>query len=280
MEILQLLPPLTMTKIYPECIPDNVRKYLTEERFISHYISKKFGLQWLKKYAGHPWIYLPIHDPKGKVVGGKLRRPPESKAEQKTRFLKDTKTSLYGSHIVFQDTTLKSVVICEGEFDALVLLSHKIPAVTSTGGAGTFYADWFDLFPESVEEIILCFDLDKAGRAGAQKVSQLIATRKPGVRMGIIQLPEELGEGGDVTDLAHLCKKTGTDFRETFLSLKVEVPPGWTQTPKGYVNPRNLPVSTLEDVLTLTRSIGIVHDYIAEAVLATYISKDVEKRNP
>lgn len=36
----------------------------------------------------------------------------------------------------------------------------------------------------------------------------------------------------------------------------------------------------LEDILALTRKIGILHDYVVEVILATYISKHIENRNP
>lgn len=49
-----------------------------------------------------------------------------------------------------------------------------------------------------------------------------------------------------------------------------------TETPRGGTPP---PL-TLEDVLSRTRTIGLLDDDLVEVVLAAYISKEIEKRNP
>jgi hypothetical protein len=57
-----------------------------------------------------------------------------------------------GSHVDLYGEVLrlqpKRVVICEGEFDRLVLEANGFEAVTSTGGAATFRAEWADAFDE------------------------------------------------------------------------------------------------------------------------------------
>src|SRR5712691_1828653 len=87
----------------------------------------------------------------------------------------------------------EQIIICEGEFDRLVLESRGFPAVTSTGGAATFRPQWAEAF-HAIPTIYMCFDNDDAGQAGAERVAQLI----PHAR--IVRLPQDVGEGGDVTD--------------------------------------------------------------------------------
>jgi DNA primase len=59
--------------------------------------------------------------------------------------------------------------LCEGEFDCLVLLSKGIPAITSTGGCGTFKAEWVKEF-SSLESVCVCYDNDTEGEKGATRV--------------------------------------------------------------------------------------------------------------
>lgn len=54
------------------------------------------------------------------------------------------------------------------------------------------------------------------------------------------------------------------------------VPTSGTETPRGGTTP---PLA-LEDVLERTRTIGLLDDDLVEVVLAAYISKELEKRNP
>lgn len=55
-------------------------------------------------------------------------------------------------------------------------------------------------------------------------------------------------------------------------------PQQWTETPSGTGGQR--PPVLLEDVLKRTRAIGLHDDDLVEVILAAYISKEIEKRNP
>ena len=75
----------------------------------------------------------------------------------------------------------------------MVLEANGFKAVTSTAGARAFKKEWAKEF-ENVPEVYICFDNDEAGKAGALRVGRLIPHAK------IVDLPEEVGQGGDVTD--------------------------------------------------------------------------------
>jgi DNA primase len=98
----------------------------------------------------------------------------------------------------------------------LVLESHGIAAVTSTGGAGAFKADWAPEFT-SIPEVFVCFDRDAAGRHGARRVVRLIPHAK------LVELPDDVGEGGDVTDFFVRLGKTREEFLE-LLEIAQAVP--------------------------------------------------------
>src|SRR5205814_8891092 len=75
----------------------------------------------------------------------------------------------------------------------LVLEGKGFIAVTSTGGAGTFRKEWADEF-KAIPNVYVCYDRDEAGERGAARVSQMMPHAK------IVELPVEVGKGGDGTD--------------------------------------------------------------------------------
>src|SRR5262249_50960350 len=107
------------------------------------------------------------------------------------------------------------IIICEGEFDRLVLEANGFKAVTSTGGARAFRKEWAKEF-ESIPEVYVCFDNDEPGKSGALRVGRLIPHAK------IVDLPNDVGEGGDITDFFVRLERT----REDFLKLLEAAKPG------------------------------------------------------
>jgi len=105
------------------------------------------------------------------------------------------------------------IIICEGEFDRLVLEANGFKAVTATGGARAFKKDWVKEF-ESIPEVYICFDNDKAGKAGALRVGRLISHAK------IVELPTEIGDGGDVTDYFVRLGRSREDFSKLLQEAK------------------------------------------------------------
>lgn len=101
--------------------------------------------------------------------------------------------------------SLGQILICEGEFDRLVLESRGYAAVTSTAGALTFRREWADVL-RAVPEVYICFDRDAAGEAGARRVAWLMPQAK------IVTLPPEVGHAGDVTDFFVGLGRTIEDF--------------------------------------------------------------------
>jgi DNA primase len=137
-------------------------------------------------------ITIPIFNREGQFAFFKLAKDPEDKTDDpKMLATPGTHAELYGWEQVLAKP--EQIIVCEGEFDRLALESRGFAAVTSTGGALTFRAEWAEAFRE-ILRVYVCFDNDAAGRAGAEHVARLI----PHAR--IVRLPEEVGEGGDVTD--------------------------------------------------------------------------------
>ena len=104
-------------------------------------------------------------------------------------------TSLYGSRVgIFNADTLidaNEVVICEGEIDAMLLYQSGVRAVSSTGGAGSWKADWVKMFTH-IRDVFVLYDNDEAGRTGTQKVQASIR------RARAITLPDGVKDVGEL----------------------------------------------------------------------------------
>ena len=114
----------------------------------------------------------------------KYRRDPFSEDGPKYRYEKGATSVLYGVNFLPSYKAKYPVIICEGEFDTLLLISRGYSAVTSTGGSGTFKEEWIK-YLKDFGIIYICYDYDDAGIKGAFNVSSMI----PGSRL--IWLPKK-----------------------------------------------------------------------------------------
>lgn len=187
--------------VYHQRLPQRLRKYLNE-RGIPDPLIHKHLLGW-----NGQWITIPIPDREGKFVFFKLAKDPDDQSvSPKMLATPGAHAELYGWERVIAKP--EQIIICEGEFDRLVLEGQGLEAVTSTGGALTFRLEWAEALRE-IPNIFICFDNDGAGRSGAERVAQLI----PHAR--VVRLPDGVGESGDVTDFFVRLGRS----RENFLRL-------------------------------------------------------------
>lgn len=179
-------------------LPANIRQYLNA-RGIPDAVVDAHKLGWGKFY-GKWWITIPIEDIYGAFSFFKLRQDP-SVGNDKRTYPKGTEehpveAQIYGWDMLTSDA--KRIVICEGELDRLALLSKNIPAITSTHGAMTFKQEWCEKAGKS-RKIYICYDNDETGRKGAERVAKMLV-ESGGNEIFIVSLPNEVGDGGDITD--------------------------------------------------------------------------------
>jgi DNA primase len=149
-------------------------------------------------------ITIPVTDRGGRVALFRLAKDPQDKRPApKMLSSPGSKVELYGWEQVLRKPS--QLIICEGEFDRLVLEAQGFAAVTSTGGAATFRPEWAKEI-SMIENVYVCFDRDNAGRNGATVVGLMI----PHARL--VELPAEVGEGGDITDFFVALKRSHKDF--------------------------------------------------------------------
>src|SRR5437870_5209496 len=186
-------------ELYHEALPDNVRRYLND-RGIPDSTIEQAQLGWNGKR-----ITIPVYDREGRLVLYKLGRAPDDPTES-PKMLCDPpgiKAELYGWDSLAAHPS--SVIVCEGEYDRLVLEAQGLSAVTGTAGALVFRENWAQEIAK-VTRVYVCFDNDNAGRRGAERVARLIPTAR------VVTLPPEVGESGDVTDFFVRLARTRDDF--------------------------------------------------------------------
>jgi DNA primase len=183
---------------YHDALPKRLRQYLNGRGILDEIINSHI-LGW------NGWrITIPIYNRQGEVTFFKLAKDPDdSRPAPKMLTSPGAGVELYGWDRVLQKP--ERVIICEGEFDRLVLEAQGFFAVTSTGGAATFRPEWAKAI-RSIPQVYICFDRDQAGRNGAMIVGLMIPHAK------VIELPEAVGESGDVTDFFVRLKRSAEEF--------------------------------------------------------------------
>ena len=185
-----------------QALPAHIRQYLTA-RGLSDAVIDAHKLGWGRFYSKW-WITIPIPDIYGSFQFFKLRQDP-STGDDKMTYPKGFEAQIYGWDTLASNA--ERILICEGELDRLALLSKDIPAVTSTHGAMTFKQEWCEKVGKG-RKIYICFDINdkyETGKKGAERVAKLLENTENEIY--IITLPQELGEGGDITD--YLIKLNG-----------------------------------------------------------------------
>lgn len=209
-----MLEPLNLGELaarYHAELPARIREYL-HARGIPEPVIDRHLLGW------NDWrITIPVPDRNGVITSFKLAKAPDDIGPSpKMLATPGARLELYGWEEVLSRP--QAIVICEGEFDRLVLEAQGFKAVTSTAGARTFRPEWVDAFQE-IPEVYVCFDRDEAGEAGARRVADLMPFVK------VVELPEEVGEGGDVTDFFVRLGRSPDDFWRLLAEAKPLPPP-------------------------------------------------------
>jgi len=229
-----------------------VRQYL-KGRGISDETINSFLLGW------NGWrITIPIYNRDGKVVLFKLAKDPEdSGPSPKMLASLGGGVELYGWERVLERPS--RIIVCEGEFDRLVLEARGFAAVTSTGGAAIFRPQWAEALNE-MDEVYVCFDLDQAGRDGAALIGLMVP------RARIVELPEEVGPGGDVTDFFVRLAHNEEEFGRLLQTAK----PASMVSQKPRVDRSAAMEST--DVLLKKRIDRIKRKFPIETVIGEYVT--------
>ena len=179
---------------YHEALPEKIKNYLNN-RGISDDIISKYKIGYKSEY-GSWWITIPIKDINGNYSFFKLRQDPQYGKDKIT-----WPNNSEGAQIYDWDSLIMAsdkILIAEGEMDALLMKSKGIQCISGTHGAGTTKDIWMEHFKQEIEYFI-CYDNDDAGKNGAKKMAEKLYKNNC-KKIKIIELPEEVGEKGDLGD--------------------------------------------------------------------------------
>jgi len=247
---------------YHQRLPQRLWKYLNG-RGIPDSLIHKYLLGWNGRR-----ITIPIPDRTGKFAFFKLAKDPEDKSGPKMLSTRGAHAELYGwEHVL---SKAEQIIICEGEFDRLVLEAQGFAAMTSTTGAATFRPEWAEAFRE-IPKVFICFDNDAAGRTGTERVSRLIPQAK------LVRLPEEVGEGGDVTDFFVRLSKS----REEFVGLLEAAEPVPQKDPASPPDREMYRiVTTLDEEVERLKSLVAIKDLIGRYLPLRQSGRNLVARCP
>jgi hypothetical protein len=200
---------LANTKVeeYHKQLPERIRKYLKEKRLLSDEIISRFKIGWDGKA-----ITIPIYNKENKFIFFKYRKDTEDTGEgPKYWYDEGSSAELYGWENLTHPKPF--LIVCEGEFDRLILESRGIPAITSTGGAGTFKDEWISYLKE-ISNLYVCFDRDDAGLRNAQKLVEKLPNAKfislSGLPEGKKDITDFFIVGHQIEDFNKLLKEAKT----------------------------------------------------------------------
>ncbi len=144
-------------------LPENIKSYLVD-RGITDDLVGQFKIGYGEFYD-RKWITIPVKDRDGIFCFLKLRKDPSDESnDNKYKFYPTgSGAEIFGRECLKDNKDM--VVVCEGEFDCMMLQNFGIPSITSTAEAGNFKKEWIEELVD-LEKIYVCFDKDEAGEKG------------------------------------------------------------------------------------------------------------------
>lgn len=192
-----LITPRDLAERYNRWMPEHVRQYLKGRGIHAPFIDRH-KLGWDGKRITIPVFGPSVHE----VLGFRYATLPEdSSAAAGVVSEERVKGELYGRETLAR--TPHRLVICEDEFDRLVLESRNFRAVAI--GDGDFLPEWAAWF-EDIQDVFVCFHRGRRGDAAAQRIGEFLPQAR------IARLPSDVGDGGSVTDFFVKLLRTEREF--------------------------------------------------------------------
>lgn len=162
---------------------------------------------------------IPIRDERGKIGNvrmyngrkGRWRMMPYTQTVKGKQYTYGSPVRLYGlDELVNYDGD--QIIICEGEWDRLILQQYGFQAVTSTNGCETFQPEWVRYFKD--KDVVIIFDSDGPGQQAAKSrmLPMFEGTGIKSIKNILLPLAGTKKEK-DITDYFHLKAKAPEDLR-------------------------------------------------------------------
>lgn len=176
--------------------------------------------------------FIPIPDERNRWVNIRGYRPQATRSQDKMISWR----SGYGEARLFPLRAFSEetgpLYLFEGEMDCLLARQLGLNALTTTGGAGTWRRDWNSQFRD--RDVIICYDVDNAGRIGANHVGKELLDYAKSIRLIKLPLAEPVGadftnyivdHGHTIPDFMRIVEGTEFFTREQVLDVAMEIEP-------------------------------------------------------
>ena len=163
------------------------------------------------------WVFG-YYDALGNLMGMKTHKKATTKG---------LKSHWYPQNKIGSYSREKPLYICEGEKDAITLISHQYQAISGSAGALCIPKDKegnydLELFQDYVE-IYIVYDNDKGGRKGAKNLADKILEKYPHLKVNILQWNKNLPDKFDVTDAFELDNEASEFYNALADSITIEI---------------------------------------------------------
>ncbi len=215
-------------------------------------------------------IMFPIRDTRGRVIGfgGRVL------GDDKPKYLNSPETpvfhkgqelyGLYEARLAYRD--LPRLLVVEGYMDVVSLAQFGIRYGVATLGTACG-EDHLDKAFKYTNEVVFCFDGDKAGRAAASRALEAsLTTMADGRTVKFLFLPE--GEDPDT-----LVRKIGSDKFETMISMAVPLEDQLFDTAAEGLN-----IRTMEGRATFSKRAAPMLDKLPKSVFRELMFENLATR--
>lgn len=168
-------------------LSDKAKAFLTKERKLSGLVVARFKVKGVPTQGDKvEAIAFPSYSVAGDIVNHSYRTlPPKPKEVWQD---KGCAPALFGWHALEDSAFIsRSVLLCEGQIDAMTWTQWGINALSIPNGSGQTWIEyeWNNL--AAFDTIYLSFDMDGAGRENSEKTIQRLGRH----RCMIVKLPEK-----------------------------------------------------------------------------------------
>ena len=214
------------TKVVPEKdfqampeLPDEWKQRCIEKFGWSKQIIDDTSLRLWTSPTGEQRIAIPVRRDNGDLVNVRLYKPGAADNKIISWGKGFGKSKLFPAPSTWSNT----VLVCEGEKDTLCALSHGMSACTQTAGCNS----WDDKFTRFFDgkDVIIAYDADEKGIAGAKKVAGKLAKVAKSVRVIIWPsdiMPVVEDHGQDLTDFFTVHGRTAQHLKDL-----IAITPEW-----------------------------------------------------
>jgi hypothetical protein len=164
--------------------------WLRDVRGLTPDTIKARGLGWCASAPPNGRYVIPCYNEAGALYDCRMY-DPDNQEDRKYLWWRGSQPDLYGAEMLAGEPDW--ILLLEGELDQALGQQDELPALSHSAGAATWRLEWSRRLVG--RHVVICYDNDKGGRQGREKVKRALENVAAGVYF--VTLPQE---GADYTD--------------------------------------------------------------------------------